>query len=130
MAWHQVSVKGDETNWVQTQSAVFKNWVNKNLSDRNMKLNEFERDFADGILLINLYEVVAKKQLAQYNKTPRLPNQMLENVTLALKAMEEDGINLLSIGKLVAFHELYSLQSGLFIFNWSVHSTKHNTSTL
>jgi len=97
MARRHVSVKGDETNWVQTQCAVFKNWVNQNLSARNMEITEFETDFSDGIKLINLYEVAAKKQLGRYNKKPRLPNQMLENVTLALKAMEEDGINLLSI---------------------------------
>lgn len=95
----QVSVKGDENNWVQTQYAVFKNWVNQNLKTRGMELEEFETGFADGIKLINLYEIVAKKKLGRYNKTPKLPNQMLENVTLALKAMEEDGINLISIGK-------------------------------
>ena len=99
MQRRQVSVKGDENNWIQTQCAVFKNWVNQNLSARDMELHEFETDFADGIKLINLYEIVAKKQVGRYNKKPRLPNQMLENVTLALKAMEDDGINLISIGK-------------------------------
>ena len=130
MAWHHVSVKGDETNWVQTQRSVFKNWVNKNLSDRNMELNEFETDFADGILLINLFEVVAKKQLVHYNKTPRLPSQMLENVTLALKAMEEDGLNLLSIGMLASFYEAYFQQPVLFTFNRYAHSTEYNASVL
>ena len=93
------SIKGDENNWIETQCAVFKNWVNQNLMTREMEINAFETDFADGIKLINLYEVVSKKQLGRYTKKPKLPNQMLENVTLALKAMEEDGINLLSIGK-------------------------------
>lgn len=99
MARRHVSVKGDETNWIQTQCAVFKNWVNQNLSTRDMEVKEFETDFSDGIKLINLYEIVAKKKLGRYNKRPKLPNHMLENVTLALKAMEDDGINLLSIGK-------------------------------
>ena len=90
---------GDENNWIETQCAVFKNWVNQNLMTREMEINAFETDFADGIKLINLYEVVSKKKLGRYTKKPKLPNQMLENVTLALKAMEEDGINLLSIGK-------------------------------
>ncbi len=93
------SVKGSEDNWVETQCAVFKNWVNQNLMTREMELEQFETGFADGIKLINLYEVVAKKKLGRYTKKPKLPNQMLENVTLALKAMEGDGINLLSIGK-------------------------------
>ena len=111
MARRHVSVKGDETNWVQTQCAVFKNWVNQNLSARNMEITEFETDFSDGIKLINLYEVAAKKQLGRYNKKPRLPNQMLENVTLALKAMEEDGINLLSIGKFAALYVKFVLSN-------------------
>ena len=99
MARRHVSVKGDETNWIQTQCAVFKNWVNQNLRTRDMEVTEFETDFSDGIKLVNLYEIVAKKKLGRYNKKPKLPNHMLENVTLALKAMEDDGINLLSIGK-------------------------------
>ena len=91
-------MKGDENNWIETQSAVFKNWVNQNLSLRDMEIAEFETGFSDGIKLINLYEVVSKKQVGRYTKKPKLPTQMIENVTLALKAMEKDGINLLSIG--------------------------------
>ena len=68
------------------------------MNTRGFELVEFETDFSDGIKLINLYEIVAKKKLGRYNKKPKLPNQMLENVTLALKAMEDDGINLVSIG--------------------------------
>eukprot|EP00794_Sanderia_malayensis_P010826 gene10826-11978_t len=97
MSFNRRSIKGDENNWIQTQCAVFKNWVNQNLSGKGMKVDAFETDFSDGIKLINLYEVVAKKSIGRYTKTPNFTNQMLENVTLVIKAMEEDGINMLSI---------------------------------
>ena len=95
------SITGDETNWIEMQKSVFTNWVNQNLKQRDMRVNDLEEDFADGIKLVNLYEIVSKRKLGKTHKNPKMQTQMLENVTLVLKEMEKDGINLVSIGKFI-----------------------------
>ena len=53
------SVKGSTDNWIEMQKDTFKNWVNANLRQRNLSIESLEEGFADGVNLINLYEVIA-----------------------------------------------------------------------
>ena len=93
------SIKGDEGNWVVMQNDTFKNWVNANLRSRAISIENLETGFEDGVNLIHLFEVASKKSVGRYAKTPKFQNQKLENVSLVLKAMENDGVKLVSIGK-------------------------------
>jgi len=97
MAANRRSVKGNEGNWVEMQDDTFKNWVNANLKQRDMYIETLEEGFEDGTKLVNLFEIVSKKGLGRYAKNPKFPNQKLENVALVLKAMENDGVKLVSI---------------------------------
>lgn len=100
------SVKGNEGNWVEMQDDTFKNWVNANLKQRDMYIETLEEGFEDGTKLVNLFEIVSKKGLGRYAKNPKFPNQKLENVALVLKAMENDGVKLVSIGECVKHFKL------------------------
>lgn len=91
------SVKGNEGNWIDMQKDTFTNWVNANLRSRDMEIEELGTGFEDGVKLVNLFEVVSKKSLGRYAKNPKFPNQKMENVSLVLKAMEQDGVKLVSI---------------------------------
>ena len=97
------SVKGSEENWIEMQNDTFTNWVNANLKQRGMSVQSIAFGFEDGVKLVNLFEIVSKRSIGKYAKNPKFPNQKLENVSLVLKAMEQDGVKLVSIGK-INFH--------------------------
>jgi len=62
-----------------------------------LKVNDLQTDFADGILLIQLLEVISSKQLPKHNKNPRIRHQKLENLTFALEFLKSEGIKLVNI---------------------------------
>ena len=79
------------------QLETFVNWININLRARNMKVKNIETDFEDGTKLVNLFEVIAKRNIGKYVKKPRFHTQKMENVTLVLKEMEKDGVKAVCI---------------------------------
>ncbi|XP_065644241.1 filamin-A isoform X1 [Hydra vulgaris] len=91
------AVVGSEEDWIEMQNNTFTNWVNANLKQRGMSVESIAFGFEDGVKLVNLYEIVAKRSLGKYAKNPKFPNQKLENVSLVLKAMQQDGVKLVSI---------------------------------
>jgi filamin len=62
-----------------------------------LKVNSLQTDFADGILLINLLEIISSKSFPKYNKNPKIQMQKLENLTFALDFLAQEGIKLVSI---------------------------------
>ena len=92
------SVKGSTGNWIDMQKDTFGNWVNANLQQRNMKIDNLEEGFADGVSLINLYEIISKKNVGKYARHPKFHNQCMDNVSIVLKAAEADGVKIVSIG--------------------------------
>ena len=79
-------------NWEENESkkALF-GWVNGQLSKRNLILNDFS-DLTDGILLINLCEILSGKSIGRYEKVPRLEFQKGSNINLALDKFKEEGV--------------------------------------
>lgn len=64
-----------------------------------MKINDLEIDLENGLLLINLLEVISNKEIGgKYNKNPKMRPQLLENTSLALKFVQREGIKLVGIG--------------------------------
>ena len=58
-----------------------------------------EKDFSDGLKLIQLIQVLSGKKFARFNKKPSFRTQKFENVTMCLKFLEEkEGIKLVNIG--------------------------------
>lgn len=49
-----------EQPWVQIQKRTFTNWVNIQLAERGLRIEDLQTDFMDGESLINLVELVSK----------------------------------------------------------------------
>lgn len=59
-------------------------------------------DFSDGLKLIKLVEVLSRKSVGKFNRKVAFRSQKLENVSVALKFLQErEGIKLVTIGELL-----------------------------
>lgn len=63
-----------------------------------MKIEDLGKDLSDGLLLVNLLEVISSKQIHNYNKKPKIRAQKLENTGAALQFLKNEGIKLVAIG--------------------------------
>ena len=63
-----------------------------------LKVNDLKTDFSDGVLLINLLEIISSKEIKTYNKKPKIRPQKLENNDFALQFLKREGIKLVNIG--------------------------------
>lgn len=86
--------------WEKTQIRTFTRWCNEYLKERNIVIKNLMTDLSDGLKLIHLYEVLAKKQVKKYNKKPKHPAKKMDNIHIALKHIESEGIPLVNIRKL------------------------------
>jgi len=81
---------GEENeDWIRVQVKTFTRWANRYLSERMMKINDLRTDFADGIMLINLMEIISGKSLGKYVKSPKMKLQKLENINVALSFLRQ-----------------------------------------
>jgi len=87
-----------ERTWVDVQKKTFTRWANSFLRYRALKINELAEDLTDGIMLVQLLEILSDKSLGKYNKTPKLKPQKLENISAALQFIQRQGIKLVAIG--------------------------------
>ena len=92
------TLSGREEVWIKIQADTFKNWVNVNLAETGKKVVDFEDDLRDGTKLVALVETLQKRKL-RHNKRPQNQHHELENLSIALDAIKEDGIKLVNIGK-------------------------------
>lgn len=86
------------THWADIQQKTFTRWVNLYLKERGMHVNDLEQDLKNGVLLVNLLEIISSKSLGRINQHPRVPAQKLENVSIALKFIADEGLKLVNIG--------------------------------
>ncbi len=100
-AARSMSIKGQEEVWVQIQANTFKNWANITLKEAGGPSldQELESAFQDGTKLVALVETLQKRRL-KYNKKPINQHQELENISIALDAIQEDGLKLVNIGRI------------------------------
>ena len=56
--------------------------------------------------LVALVETLQKRKL-RHNKRPQSQPHALENITIALDAIQEDGIKLVNIGRIISIQLLY-----------------------
>jgi len=87
-----------DARWVEIQKKTFTRWVNTYLKERMLKIDSLETDFADGVTLINLLEIISSKAVGKYNKAPKIRSQKLENNLFALNFLKSEGIKLVNIG--------------------------------
>ena len=90
----------EDAAWKLIQKNTFTRWVNEHLKTVSQRVEDLRYDFSDGLKLISLIEVLTGHKFKHVNKRPNFRTQKLENVTNALKFLEEDqGVRLVNIGK-------------------------------
>lgn len=86
------------THWQDIQQKVFTRWCNDYLSQRGMYVEDLKTDFKNGVKLVNLLEILSAKSLGRYNKHPVINLQQMENLTLSLEFLKQEGIKLVNVG--------------------------------
>lgn len=87
----------DKEVWERTQRRAFIGWVNHHLKKRHMEVEDPEKDFADGVRLINLLEELCKTKLPPYDPKPRVQIQKVQNLSIALNFIKQQGIKLIGV---------------------------------
>ncbi|XP_043279891.1 filamin-A isoform X2 [Venturia canescens] len=87
----------EDAEWKRIQQNTFTRWANEHLKIVNKHINDLETDLSDGLGLVSLIEVLAQKRLPKHNKKPTFRSQKLENVSVALKFLDDEGIRIVNI---------------------------------
>uniref|UniRef100_A0A1A9X404 Calponin-homology (CH) domain-containing protein n=1 Tax=Glossina brevipalpis TaxID=37001 RepID=A0A1A9X404_9MUSC len=103
----------EDAQWKKIQQNTFTRWANEHLKTIDRSINNLESDLSDGLRLIALIEVLSQKRMPKYNKRPTFRSQKLENVSVALKFLEDEGIKIVNIGK---WHNLIKQPRMLYLF--------------
>uniref|UniRef100_A0A1B0G258 Calponin-homology (CH) domain-containing protein n=1 Tax=Glossina morsitans morsitans TaxID=37546 RepID=A0A1B0G258_GLOMM len=89
----------EDAQWKKIQQNTFTRWANEHLKTIDRSINNLETDLSDGLRLIALIEVLSQKRMPKFNKRPTFRSQKLENVSVALKFLEDEGIKIVNIGR-------------------------------
>ncbi|XP_014206619.1 filamin-A [Copidosoma floridanum] len=87
----------EDAEWKRIQQNTFTRWANEHLKCASSHISDLETDLCDGLKLVSLIEVLAQKRLPKHNKKPTFRSQKLENVEIALKFLENQGIRIVNI---------------------------------
>ena len=74
-------------------SLFFFAWV-----ERLLKIDDLQKDLGDGVMLINLFELISEHKFKRYNKKPRMKIQKLENLNMVLSFVESQKVKLVNVG--------------------------------
>eukprot|EP00298_Acanthocystis_sp_HF-20_P009487 c18330_g1_i1.p1 GENE.c18330_g1_i1~~c18330_g1_i1.p1 ORF type:complete len:464 (+),score=224.56 c18330_g1_i1:26-1393(+) len=85
-------------DWFNIQENTFTRWTNDEIKRRGMHIPDLKEGLKDGIALINLLEIISGKSIGKYNKHPRVITQKMENLSIAIKFVQDQGIKLVNIG--------------------------------
>lgn len=103
----------EDAQWKVIQKNTFTRWTNEHLKQANKSIADLEFDLADGLRLCALIEVLSGKKFKRLNKRPNFRSQKLENVTTALKFLEDDeGIKIVNIGEYCALRSTCKSTTG------------------
>lgn len=89
----------EDARWKLIQQNTFTRWANEHLKAAGTAVGSLETDLGDGLRLIALIEVLSGKRLPKHNKRPTFRSQKLENVSVALKFLDDENIKLVNIGE-------------------------------
>ncbi|XP_074658485.1 filamin-A-like isoform X4 [Tubulanus polymorphus] len=96
-----VSFRGSvmEGEWIKIQENTWTRWINEELAAAGrVGIKDPAADFCDGVKLVELVEALQQKKVGRYAQKPFNTHQYLMNISVALKALEEDGVRLVNIG--------------------------------
>jgi hypothetical protein len=83
--------------WETIQQKTFTKWVNSHLRKRALAIQDLQKDFNDGILLIQFLEIISNKDLGKYEKKPKIRIQKVGNISTALNFLKSQKIQLVNI---------------------------------
>lgn len=90
----------EDAEWKLIQKNTFTRWANEHLKEKHTIVDDLQFDLADGLRLIDLIESLSGQKFRHVNRKPSFRTQKLENVTMALRFLEEhEGLRLVNIGK-------------------------------
>lgn len=98
-------------HWITIQRNTFANWVFEQLGGRSAELGlrgsvDLQRDLVDGRLLCVLVEQLQQQRrrvaVSAATRRPVNQHQCIDNINCALRAMTDDGIRMVNIGR---FHD-------------------------
>mmetsp|Transcript_16194 Transcript_16194/g.49479 ORF Transcript_16194/g.49479 Transcript_16194/m.49479 type:complete len:864 (-) Transcript_16194:853-3444(-) len=95
---------GDRDAWVELQKKTFTRWCNSYLAERGLEIKDLFEDISDGILMLNLLEIIGKESVLavcnrKYNKKPKMRIHRIENCNLIFEyvhAREVQTVNISS----------------------------------
>ncbi|XP_046746702.1 filamin-A isoform X4 [Diprion similis] len=87
----------EDAKWKRIQQNTFTRWANEHLKCASKTIGDLETDLSDGLRLVTLIEVLSQKKLPKHNKRPNFRSQKLENVSVALKFLDDQGIRIVNI---------------------------------
>ena len=74
-------------------------WCNEFLKRRAIQIDDLYKDLSDGLVLINLIEILTHpKTVGKHNTKPRIAVAKIENLSIALRFLQAEGIVLVNIG--------------------------------
>lgn len=125
------TIRNLDDKWIQIQKNTFTNWINEQLkTEKEAPLTDLKLDFIDGVKLVKLVDALQKpnsKVSKRYFKNPINQHQSLENISLALNAITDDGIKLVNIGNVDISNGNLKLILGLIwhlILRYQIGKTK------
>lgn len=86
-----------DAEWKRIQQNTFTRWANEHLKIIDKSLLSLETDLSDGLALIALIEVLSQKKMNKHNIRPIFRSQKLENISVAMKFLEREGIKIINI---------------------------------
>ncbi|XP_015510160.1 filamin-like isoform X1 [Neodiprion pinetum] len=87
----------EDAKWKRIQQNTFTRWANEHLKCASKTIGDLETDLSDGLRLVTLIEVLSQKKLPKHNKRPNFRSQKLENVSVALQFLSDQGIRIVNI---------------------------------
>ena len=82
----------------RTEEKTYFRWINEQLKNQELAVDDIATGFQDGVKLIVLLEVLSKKSLHKYNKEPGNIHHKMANLDIALAFIREEGIRQEDIG--------------------------------
>ncbi len=86
-----------DAEWKRIQQNTFTRWANEHLRQAGKHIDDLATDLSDGLRLIALIEVLSGKRMPRHNRKPNFRSQKLENVSIALQFLEQEGVTLVNI---------------------------------
>ena len=70
-------VLAQDDGWKRIQQNTFTRWCNEHLRKVDQRIDNLETDLSDGLLLIQLVQVLSHKRLPKWNKKPSFVSALL-----------------------------------------------------